>query len=80
MVSYRDVKSTLGRVQPVAWVALLSGLALIVSVNLWFTEFFRSLETHWQLIVIFGLMTIVSITGYKTASLEGILRPKKGRK
>jgi len=81
MVSYKDVKNIMGRVQPVAWITIVAGLSLIIAINQTFTSLYTSLDTIKQLIVIIVLVIIVSITGYKTVTLEGLLKPKsRGKK
>jgi predicted benzoate:H+ symporter BenE len=80
MASLRSVKSLLGRVQPTAWIALVAGLALIIELNHTLTQVYTNLELQWQLVAILVTVFIVSITGYKTFSIDGILKPKKRRK
>jgi hypothetical protein len=77
MVSFRSIQGFIGRIRPVAWVAMVCGLALIVALNYTLTQLYSSLDLLRQLIVIIILVAILSITGFSALSVQGILRPKK---
>jgi len=72
----RGFKTFVSRIQLVAWIAMISGLALIVALNHTLTALYSDLDLTRQLVVIFLLICVVSITGYSTITISGFLKPK----
>lgn len=81
MVTFTNVKTLISRVRPVAWIAMVCGLALIIALNQTLTQLYQSLDLLRQLIVIIALVAILSVTGFSAISVQGILKPKsRGRR
>lgn len=75
------VKTWMSRVQPVAWIALVAGVALLIALNHTLSTLYAQLSLEEQFWVIIGLITILSITGFTAISVKGVLKDlPKGRK
>jgi len=72
-----ELKEVLSRVRPVAWIAMICGLFLIIALNETLTTLYKNLDLLWQVSVIIGLVAILSITGFSAISVQGILKPKR---
>ncbi len=78
----RRMQRLLGRVQPVAWIALVAGISLLIALNHTLSTLYSSLTPDEQFVVIIILIVILSVTGFSAISVKGIMKdiPKGKRR